>query len=198
MGSDVTGDESSRLAGTDDVRTRGCPRRGCRANRSAVRCSSAERSIRQYVQVDQANDSGRKIVFLDPDGTLPDWMFVVVNGNTGVWYQNQYGGTATLQGRVQGFLIPVYSSDARRLLDELFVRDLKGTGIRGGSRKPPSDVTERVRQAVALVRCWDSVADAPEPVPLRLDDERLAEIDEAWVPVLTADGPGMLVWANSD
>ncbi|MFJ9863314.1 DUF6210 family protein [Streptomyces sp. NPDC101165] len=33
-----------------------------------------------------------------------------------------------------------------------------------------------------------------------LDEEltRLAEVDEAWVPVVTPDGPGVLVRENSD
>ncbi|WP_328753160.1 DUF6210 family protein [Streptomyces sp. NBC_00285] len=34
--------------------------------------------------------------------------------------------------------------------------------------------------------------------PLLLDESRLAEADEAWVPVLTPDGPGVLTWENSD
>jgi hypothetical protein len=31
-----------------------------------------------------------------------------------------------------------------------------------------------------------------------LDESRLAEADEAWVPVFTPDGPGVLTWENSD
>ncbi|MEV5707323.1 DUF6210 family protein [Actinoallomurus sp. NPDC052274] len=30
------------------------------------------------------------------------------------------------------------------------------------------------------------------------DDVRISEADEAWVPVRTPDGPGILVWCNSD
>ncbi|WP_460358611.1 DUF6210 family protein [Actinoallomurus acanthiterrae] len=36
------------------------------------------------------------------------------------------------------------------------------------------------------------------PRKLELDEERLHELDEAWTPVVTADGPGILVWQNSD
>jgi hypothetical protein len=35
-------------------------------------------------------------------------------------------------------------------------------------------------------------------VSLRLDESRLEEVVEAWVPVLTPDGPGVLVWENCD
>ncbi|MGS2617385.1 DUF6210 family protein [Micromonospora sp. LZ34] len=34
--------------------------------------------------------------------------------------------------------------------------------------------------------------------PLRLDESRMREVDEAWVPVITPDGSGVLVWFNSD
>ncbi|MGO4755221.1 DUF6210 family protein, partial [Streptomyces sp. 2MCAF27] len=37
-----------------------------------------------------------------------------------------------------------------------------------------------------------------EPRSLRLDEGRLAEADEAWIPVTTPDGPGELLWCNSD
>ncbi|MGW2742114.1 DUF6210 family protein [Streptomyces sp. NPDC001450] len=40
--------------------------------------------------------------------------------------------------------------------------------------------------------------DPPTPRPLALDETRLAEVDEAWVPVVTPDGPGVLVRENSD
>ncbi|MDX8149202.1 DUF6210 family protein [Lentzea sp. BCCO 10_0061] len=33
---------------------------------------------------------------------------------------------------------------------------------------------------------------------LRLDESRIREADEAWIPVITPDGPGLLVWCNSD
>ncbi|MFJ8440785.1 DUF6210 family protein [Kitasatospora griseola] len=33
---------------------------------------------------------------------------------------------------------------------------------------------------------------------MRLDEIRLDRADEAWVPVLTPDGPAVPVWSNSD
>jgi Family of unknown function (DUF6210) len=140
-------------------------------------------------------DSGRRVVILDPDGTLTDWMFVIVQRDAGVWYEHQYGGTATRQGLVQGYLIPVSSAEARQLLDELFLRDLKGTGLWGGSRTAAPELVERVRKAVGPVSCWRSGAGWEA---LRLDEARLADIDEGWVPVISADGPALLVWPNSD
>jgi hypothetical protein len=37
-----------------------------------------------------------------------------------------------------------------------------------------------------------------EPVPLVLGESRIDQFDEAWLPVLTPDGPGVLWWSNSD
>jgi hypothetical protein len=138
------------------------------------------------------------VVFIDPDGTMPDWMYVVVSRDTGVWYQQQFGGTATRQGRVQGYLVPVVGPHARQLLDDLFVRDLRGTGLWGGSRKPDDALIERVRDIVQGIQCANSEPDVWELQELRLDDSRLAEIDEAWLPVVSPDGPGVLLWPNSD
>ncbi|MFV2176746.1 DUF6210 family protein [Actinomadura sp. LOL_016] len=40
--------------------------------------------------------------------------------------------------------------------------------------------------------------DCRRPAQLQVDESRLAEVDEAWVPVVTPDGQGVLVWLNSD
>ncbi|GAA4880348.1 hypothetical protein GCM10023235_70810 [Kitasatospora terrestris] len=39
---------------------------------------------------------------------------------------------------------------------------------------------------------------ADEPHPLRLDESRIREADEAWIPVITPEGPAVLMWHNSD
>jgi hypothetical protein len=57
----------------------------------------------------------------------------------------------------------------------------------------------RLREAVGRIPFWTSHADSDERNLLAFDDSRLADADEAWgVPVRTSDGPGMLVWNNSD
>ncbi len=136
------------------------------------------------------------VVLVDPDGTLPDWMFVLVEAPTGVWYEHQYGGTATRQARVQGFLVPVHSAEARKALDRLFLTEIRGVGLWAGTRRPDEGVLRAARNAVALVRYWPN--DENGPVPLTLDDERAAEADEAWLPVKTPHGAGYLLWPNSD
>jgi hypothetical protein len=116
----------------------------------------------------------RRYVFLDPDGTQGrDWLYVIVRASTGICYEQQYGGTATRSGHVEGYLVPVRSEPALAELRTFFERHLRGAGAEG--RSWAEDDVRRVRGAVAKVVFW-----------------------EAWVPVLTADGPGVLVWQNSD
>jgi hypothetical protein len=54
------------------------------------------------------------------------------------------------------------------------------------------------RELVEGIDYWASDALNATPHPLRLDERHLSDADEAWVPVLTPDGPGILVWSNSD
>ncbi|QFG21091.1 DUF6210 family protein [Actinomadura sp. WMMB 499] len=152
-------------------------------------------------------DAGR-YVFLDPDGTQGEWLYVVVQAGTGVVYQQQYGGTATLLGGVEGYLVPIAARDpvtgrdGLRELRDVFERTLRGAGVAGaGPRGIGPGLLDRIRSAVGALRFWPSGPSA-EPgtgrAPLRLDEERLPELDEAWVPVRTPDGPGVLMWDNSD
>lgn len=144
----------------------------------------------------------RRYVFLDPDGTQGrDWLYVIVRASTGICYEQQYGGTATRSGHVEGYLVPVRSDPALAELRTFFERHLRGAGAEG--RSWPEDDLRRLRGAVAKVVFWESAADPDGvdgrgPRTLELDESRLGDLDEAWVPVLTADGPGVLVWQNSD
>lgn len=91
--------------------------------------------------------------------------------------------------------MPVHSAEARAALDTIFLTKLKGTGLYGGARRPDESILQGVRDAVAFVRYWTAESG---PQPLTLDDDRAAQVDEGWVPVRTADGPGFLLWPNSD
>jgi hypothetical protein len=145
----------------------------------------------------------RRYVFLDPDGgqSTRDRLYVIVHAPTGVLYEHQYGGTANHLARYEGFLVPVAVGDGLAELVTLFRRDLRGSGI--GDLPWPDDLLRRLRDAVGKISYWESAAtaeglDSIRPHPLKLDETRLSEADEAWVPVVTVDGPAMLIWANSD
>lgn len=128
------------------------------------------------------------------DGEDPNRiMHVVVRADTGLVYQQQYGGFYCHHAEVEGFLATAWAHpDAKKALDDLFLEELRGNGLQDAGR---AEAVLRVGEAVKQI--WYR-GTGSRNAPLRLDDERTAELDEAWVPVLTPDGPGYLVWINSD
>ncbi|MFI5527724.1 DUF6210 family protein [Kitasatospora sp. NPDC051853] len=120
----------------------------------------------------------------------------MVEAGTGVVHHQQYGGTTNRQGQVEGFLVPLHSPDQLACLRALFERDLRGGGAEG--HRWTAEQRARLRSAVSAIRYWTSDGTDDHPHSLRLDDSRTAETDEAWVPVLTPDGPAVLLWSNSD
>jgi len=138
----------------------------------------------------------RRRVFIDPDGTLCEWSFVVVAHPTGIVYEHQYGGTACRQGELEGYLVPVDGRAALPELRHVFEAQLKGTGLRSRTFEWPAGLLERVVAAVESIRFWPANDGTPEQ--LQVDRDRLDELDEAWIPVQTSDGPAVLLWCNSD
>jgi hypothetical protein len=124
------------------------------------------------------------------------WLYVVVGARTGVFYQQQYGGTACRQGQVEGFLVPVFGPDSLAQLRGLFEGDFRGAGT--WNYRWRVEEVDRLREAVAGICYWASDGVTEDPHPLQLDEQQLSEADEAWIPVLTPDGSGVLVWFNSD
>ncbi|MFJ3673123.1 DUF6210 family protein [Streptomyces sp. NPDC090106] len=138
-----------------------------------------------------------RYVFLDPDGTGQGWAHLVVAAPTGVVHQTQGGGHGCVPYEQEGYLIPLFGRNLTEDLEALFVGELKGWGTRG--RQWPDGLLARLRSAVAAFHVYGSAhRDDTWPAPLALDESRLAKADEAWVPVLTPDGPGYLTWENSD
>ncbi len=136
-------------------------------------------------------------VFVNPSAfLLHPWMAVICEAHTGVRYTNQAGGVQCLPKTTEGYYVPVFDGQALAELRAVFEDDLQEQGARGGPEvlKP---YIERIREAVSLVR-MDSSTGGPSEAHLKLDDSRLAEADEAWIPVITPDGPGVLIWENSD
>jgi hypothetical protein len=142
--------------------------------------------------------AARRYVVLDPDGMAggTGWLYVVVRAQTSVFYQQQYGGTACRHGQAEGFLVPVHGPESLSQLRELFEAHFRGAGTwnyQWGDEEAGS-----LRKAIEGIRYWAGDALSAMPHPLQLDEQQLSDADEAWVPVLTPDGPGILVWFNSD
>lgn len=145
-------------------------------------------------------------VFLDPDGTqAPGWIAVIVGAPTGVVYIQQCAGTATDERALEGFLIPLGGASMTpesgpidpAAFTAIFHRG-RACAFGGGEGGLPADRLARLRALVEALPCWSRIGDEDRRDPLRLDDARLDALVEAWVPVLTPHGPGVLVWANCD
>jgi Family of unknown function (DUF6210) len=142
-----------------------------------------------------------RLVWIDPDGFIGhDWMAVIVHARTGISYRHQYGGTACRHGTVEGYLVPVFHRAAYPRLRALFEETLRGAGTWNWAW--PQDLLAELRVTAAMIGMPASTVTgtgtAAQTQPLVLDESRMGELDEAWVPVLCADGPAVLIWPNSD
>lgn len=147
-----------------------------------------------------------QFVFLDPDGTMPEWLAVVVRKQTGVVYGNQCGGVGTVQRFIEGYLVPLGGSqfevDGGRIVPHLF-REIfhEGDACKyvWTGQTVPRDRLASLRRLIEQIPYWTSSFDGVgQKHPLRLDESQVEEICEAWIPVETPDGPGVLLHANCD
>ncbi|MCL2090676.1 MAG: DUF6210 family protein [Micrococcales bacterium] len=140
---------------------------------------------------------GQRYVCLDPDGMASDsWLYVVLHAQTGVIYQQQYGGSACLQGQVEGYLVPVHGPHGLAGLRSLFEGHFRGVGT--CNYRWQDEELDALRESVQRICFWACDGQNEVPHALRPDEQRLDDADEAWIPVTTPDGPGILVWPNSD
>jgi hypothetical protein len=136
-------------------------------------------------------------VFVNPSAFLMHpWMAVLVPASTGVTYSNQTGGVSCTQRQIEGYYVPVFNQGGHDLLRSIFEVTLGGSGTYSGVTWT-GPMLDDLRAAVAGVR-MDSSKGGRGEVPLILDESCLNEIDEAWVPVTSPDGPAILIWENSD
>lgn len=177
---------------------------GCRA-RDAVPGASSQRRAARAVDRTMRHAT----VFLDPDGTFPEnWVGVIVDAPTGVFYANQCGGTACLHREREGYYVPLsgvpMNPDEPRLgVAELRVAFHGPSGachwdLATDGAKLSADQLALLASAVARIPFWSGDGQDTRG-PLRLDEARLDELAEAWVPILLPEGEeAILVWGNCD
>lgn len=147
-----------------------------------------------------------RFVYLDPDGTLPEWVAIVVRRETGVVYGTQCAGVATEQRFIEGYLIPVggakYDLDEGNIEVGPFVDAFHENGsCQWGwtGRTLPAERHALLRNLVELIPYWRiRLDDGDQKDPLRIDATCLEQLAEAWIPVQTPDGPGVLLYQNCD
>jgi hypothetical protein len=151
---------------------------------------------------------------IDPDGTWGDWLAVVVRRPTGVVYTHQCAGINCFHRLAEGFLQVIgpykYEPDSTGALlpvkldldafINVFHRGNDCGQVQSG-RELPAERLEKLRRLVADVHYWRCDGYGPGELPpyrFCLDESRIDEIVEAWIPVDTVDGPGVLLYNNCD
>jgi hypothetical protein len=146
-------------------------------------------------------------VFLDPDGTIGPFLVVVIRAPTGIVYATQCAGHWCQIRLVEGYLIPLggrkmSDDDARPTSREFTDVFHEGDGCVWGAAHPlPEQRMLQLQAALADVPCWRTQVDVDGRDvrgPLRLDEQRIADIAEGWIPVETLIGAGVLIWDNCD
>lgn len=132
-------------------------------------------------------------------------MSVVVAAPTGVVYEQQCGGVSSELCKLEGYLVPL--GGAMREAGAGMIDPAKFTQVfhhgehcvYGECGAPlEADRLQRLRRLVADIPFWTTDGAKDIRQNLSLDEARLAELAEAWVPVQTPDGPGVLLWKNCD
>ncbi len=157
---------------------------------------------------------GQRRVMIDPDGTSNSYTGVIIQFPTRVIYEQQCAGTDCDQRSVEGYYVPLggcrFDPEHGRIdFESLRAPFHDGDACYFGGKlipaspntcKLPPERLTQLRAAVESITYWVSEAntEAQPRTRLRIDDSRLAELVEAWVPILTPDGPGILTWPNCD
>ena len=153
------------------------------------------------------NSGERQFVYIDPDGTFGDWIAVVIESQTGVVYGTQCGGTACDQRYIEGFLIPCgglrfNTNDLLKVTSKMLTspfHDSKGCLWNRWNETVSEAVLAEIGENVRQVTIWHHTnADDCTRDHLELDLDRVYEIREAWIPVTTKFGRGVLLWNNCD
>ncbi len=142
----------------------------------------------------------------------PQFIGVIVEAPTGVVYKQQCGGTHCYHHSIEGYFVPVSRlelgddrvSDDRFALDTNRLKEVFHHAVPGDDDAcvfgqaiedlPP----DRLARLIALVALLGYHGADYDRCAITLDRSRLALGCEAWVPVVTPDGPGLLVWNNCD
>jgi hypothetical protein len=147
-----------------------------------------------------------RYIELDPDGTDSKWIGVIVEHQTGIIYGHQCGGTSNMHYLIEGFYVPV--GGAKIDIDDGYIEVQEFTKIfhikkscsYAWPNRLPDDRINNLKQLVSSVPFWDCKYESNESLreALEIDDNKIGQACEGFIPVLTAQGKGVLVWSNCD
>lgn len=155
------------------------------------------------VTLNDARKDRLKIVIVGFQGCCEDWLVILVAAPTGVAYRHQTGGVACDHPVLEGYMVPAWGSHPD-LLHESCAAALRAVfhpknacdyGHVGYNL--PKDRLDHLRKLVENIEYHDEDFEPKRGVIV--DDTRLDQIREAWVPVLLSSGErGFLAWENCD
>lgn len=141
----------------------------------------------------------------------PKFIGLILHAPTGVIYEHQFGGTGCWHDGIEGYFVPVsraeidpdadvYSPSRHELDTDLLkaVFHHPDDPDRCWACSAADLPDENVERLAALIDLLCYYGGGYEMRQFELDRLRLADGREAYVPVLTPDGPGLLVWNNCD
>jgi hypothetical protein len=140
----------------------------------------------------------------------PGFIGLILAAPTGVLYRQQCGGFWCNMMSLEGYMVPIGRSEAtetRSRPDDQFTIDsydlrsffhTEDGGCPWGfvAQMPPEQI-DRLEAQVSLLRYRFYGTDWEES-EIRFDRSKIDEAQEAWIPVTTPDGSGVLVWNNCD
>lgn len=115
----------------------------------------------------------------------------------GVRYEHQVAGHACERRVVRGFAIPLRPASAADPLVDFFARSFRGDPPPAGWPAWTQDQRDAYVDLVSNIAVWDE-RKADKWVPLAVDYARGGQVTEAWIPVITPYGSGVLLFRNSD
>lgn len=122
----------------------------------------------------------------------------MVAAPTGVTYAHQCGGVAADLREVEGFAVPLGGTEAAGPLHAFFPCVQEAAPPHG--ERWSEEQIARLRAIIGAIPFWHTNRHGQRDSCgfLALDMTRLDNLTEAWIPVLTPYGPGILVCDNSD
>ena len=137
-------------------------------------------------------------VFLNPDGTQPFGVIAIIAAPTGVTYSSQCAGTSNENRSIEGFVIPVAGEEQADEIHGWFWKRFHGNSNSRDIEWSES-LTNELGKLIRTIPIWSTGHDEnDERHFLSLDENRIHECAEAWIPVSTPYGIGILTLRNSD
>lgn len=138
----------------------------------------------------------KHFVLLHPDRTEKPYLYVIIPAETGVVYANQVGEKASEIRELEGFLIPLTQHSITTQLTGFFLREFHSQGHQITWTEGKIGT---LKALVKEISCWYTIKGGKDDsFHLLLDETRMEECTEGWIPVHTPYGSGVLVFNHRD